>query len=168
MYFVTFDENNKINGFFNDAINSLIPESAIPISDEKWQELSANPQNYVLQDGEIILLESQPQAQPIPRMNWAEFNRTMFQDTAYNQFINDAVDKESVRRLEILAISLGVNNNQNPNVDDVKLLWNAVLESIPLENRPNISVIDSWNLITNSSFMSFRFAEDGFMVQLPE
>lgn len=162
-YFVNFDSNNKIDGFFNDAINSLIPQSAIQISDEQWQQLSANPEKYRLENGQIILTSDIPQAQPIPVINWAEFNRSMQSNAAYNQFISNAVDKDAVRRLETLAISLGVTNRQDFNLDDLILLWNLVLQSIPTESHPLTSAVSEWNQIANNCYMTFEFMPDGSM-----
>ncbi|OCQ96081.1 hypothetical protein BCD64_12050 [Nostoc sp. MBR 210] len=163
MYYVSFDENNQINGFFNDQINSLIPDSAIQISDDKWRELSSNPEQYLLQDGQIILSLPQPQSTITPQINWAEFNRNMQSNAAYNQFISDAVDKDAVRRLETLAITLGVTNRQDFNLDDLILLWNMVLASIPTENQPLAFAISEWNQIANQSYMPFEFGTDGSM-----
>ncbi|MBD2303762.1 hypothetical protein [Nostoc sp. FACHB-190] len=163
MYYVVFDSDNKINGFFHDQLNSLIPESAIQISDEKWQELSSNPERYRLQDGQIILVSEILQSEPIPLMNWAEFNRNMQANAAYNQFISDAVDKDVVRRLETLAITLGVTNRQDFNLGDLIFLWNMVLASIPIENRPSVSAVGEWNEIANNCYMTFEFMPDASM-----
>ncbi|MBE9210241.1 hypothetical protein IQ244_27835 [Nostoc sp. LEGE 06077] len=162
-YFVNFDSNNKIDGFFNNAINSLIPDTAIQITDEKWQELSSNPEKYRLQAGQIILVSEILQSEPIPLINWAEFNRSMQSNAAYNQFISDAVDKDAVRRLETLAITLGVTNRQDFNLDDLKLLWNFVLQSIPTESLPLSSAVSEWNEIANNCYMNFEFMPDGSM-----
>lgn len=163
MYFASFDENNRINGFFNSQINSLIPETAIQISDEQWQQLSDNPEKYILENGQIILAPSQPQPTFTPQINWAEFNRSMQSNVAYNQFIANAVDKDSVRRLETLAITLGVTNRQDFNLDDLILLWNMVLVSIPVENHPSVSAVSEWSQIANNCYMNFEFMSDGSM-----
>ncbi|MBE9210504.1 hypothetical protein IQ244_29180 [Nostoc sp. LEGE 06077] len=162
-YFVNFDSNNRIDGFFNNAINSLIPDTAIPISDEQWQDLSANPEKYILDNGQIILTTSQPQPTVTPQLNWAEFNRSMQTNAAYNQFISNAVDKDAVRRLETLAITLGVTNRQDFNLDDLKFLWNLVLQSIPTESHPLTSAVSEWNEIANNCYMTFEFMPDGSM-----
>ncbi|MBD2491142.1 hypothetical protein [Aulosira sp. FACHB-615] len=168
MYYVTFDSDNKISGFFNDQLNSLIPQAAIPITNEQWQELSANPEQYTLNNNQIILATSQPQTTITPpvQINWAEFNRSMQTNTGYNQFIADAVDKDAVRRLETLAITLGVTNRQDFNLDDLILLWNLALQSVPTEKHPLSSAVSEWNEIANRCYMPFEFSVDGSMTSL--
>lgn len=165
MYYVSFDEKNRINGFFNDEINSIIPESAIKITDEQWQELSENPEKYILENGEIVLAPETSISPPITYLlNWTEFNRKMRDSIAYQTFVSTASDKESVRRFETIAITFGAVNSQSEDLQDIQPLWNAIAFSVPDENK-SISVFEEFNLIAQSAYMPFRFTEGVLMAK---
>lgn len=52
MRYVIFDESGNIDGFYSDEANPIIPETAVPITDEQWQEYSAEPHMFVRNDNE--------------------------------------------------------------------------------------------------------------------
>ncbi|MBN2981975.1 MULTISPECIES: hypothetical protein [Cohnella] len=58
-YFVDFSDDGDIAGFYVDEIHGLdIPQSALPITTEKWQVYSSNAHLYKL-DGKSIRHKTQ-------------------------------------------------------------------------------------------------------------
>ncbi|BBD60595.1 hypothetical protein NIES2109_33940 [Nostoc sp. HK-01] len=133
MYFVDFDvDTKKIIGFYNDKINHSIPESAIPITDEQWQEFSISPEKYILENGEIILSLDNPQPEPIPTMNLNGFNIQMMLSDGYTRIITNTTNQEAKTRLEIAAVRLELLNLITEQDWQIfKLIWDAVIDAIP-------------------------------------
>lgn len=157
MYYVSFDENNRINGFFNDEINSLIPESAIQISDEKWQELSANPEKYILENGQITLDSISPQIEPIPTMNWNGFNTQMMLSDGYTHIITNTTNQEAKTRLEIAAVRLELITSITEQDKQIfKLIWDSVVNAIPAGILTTTD-LEQINQIASANNMPFNF-----------
>jgi hypothetical protein len=57
-YYVVFDGQGNIEGFYDTALSAAIPETAIPISPEQWETYAAAPHRYKL-DGETIREKTQ-------------------------------------------------------------------------------------------------------------
>lgn len=56
-FYAISDESGNINGFLTDdpLIGHIIPDSAVLITDEQWQDSLSNPGKYIVKNGQIDL-----------------------------------------------------------------------------------------------------------------
>jgi len=52
-YYVVFDDQGNIEGFYDATLSAAIPEAAVPITPEQYEAYSAAPHRYKL-DGDTI------------------------------------------------------------------------------------------------------------------
>lgn len=103
-----------------------------------------------------------PAAKPDP--DWGAFNRAILPNAAYNRMTESSTNRGAVRRLESIAISAGVSGSQYENYDIIAMLWNAMIEGVPILNKPTSQEIAEWRAIASSAFMPFSFDANGKMV----
>ncbi len=60
-----FKEDGSINGFYDDKINFVIPEDAVVITEEQWQELLNNQDTRRFINGEVVEYTPPPPPPPV-------------------------------------------------------------------------------------------------------
>lgn len=158
MYFVIFDSENRISGFFNDAINNQIPETAIAISEEKWQELSNEPDKYTLQNGEIIEIDI-VEHPPIKTIDFTIFNTAMLGSEDYALFLQLSSHDLAKTRLELAAVRLELKAGYTELDWQVFTnIWNMVADTIPTQEKLRINRV-KMNAIATNANMPFEINE---------
>ncbi|RCJ20134.1 hypothetical protein A6S26_05280 [Nostoc sp. ATCC 43529] len=103
-------------------------------------------------------------AAPKPDPDWGAFNRAILPNAAYNRMSESSTNRGAVRRLESIAISAGVSGSQYENYDIIAMLWNAMIDGVPILSKPSSQEIAGWNAIALAAFMPFSFDASGKMV----
>lgn len=97
--------------------------------------------------------------------NWDLFNKVMQLDAAYNRMVNTTTNKQSVDRLEALAIALGVaGSDASADYNIIASLWNSMIDGVALLSRPNSIEILAWKNTAIASQMPFTFDAGGKMI----
>jgi hypothetical protein len=95
--------------------------------------------------------------------DWGVYNRSLLTNTAYNRVSQATTNQASVRRLESIAIAAGVNKAL-VDIDIMTILWNDMIDGVPLISKLTAKEAEGWRAIALSAFMPFSFAADGKMV----
>jgi hypothetical protein len=112
------------------------------------------------QNGQLIQETEVPDSSP---PDWGLYNKALLTNTAYNRVAQVTSNKSSVRRLEAIAIAAGVSGAEYQNLDIIAILWNDMIDGVPLLDKPTAQEIKAWKAIALSAFMPFNFAADGKM-----
>lgn len=83
-YFADSDEKGNIIGFYTDdpTIGHDIPSTAIPITDEEWEDAVATNKKYLVENGALVLA---PPPSEEELLDQAKANKKAELDAAYNQ-----------------------------------------------------------------------------------
>ena len=163
-YFADSDNAGKITAFYNNSINSNIPESAIALTDEEWQDCINNPGKWIVDKETLQLVLAPPIViePPTPQPNWAACMQGLLLDIPYNTMINNCTDLVSRNRIEI-AFSIALAGK----LTEFNLLttyWNLTLANTPEEFKPNTVGIEGWIAIASNSHLPVNFNELGQMI----
>ncbi|MBW4674668.1 MAG: hypothetical protein KME52_11760 [Desmonostoc geniculatum HA4340-LM1] len=102
--------------------------------------------------------------EPSPSLDWGAYNRSLLINAAYNRVSQTSTNRASVRRLETVAIAAGVSGADYQNIDIIVMLWNDMIDGVPLLSKPIAQEIGEWRAIAAAAFMPFDFDADGKMV----
>lgn len=144
----------------NTVVNTIIVENSEEFSTEDLLIQSDSAGIGDRWDGKNFIASPPPPSPP----NWNAFNQGLLLNAAYNKVTQFSVNQVAVRRLETIAISLDVASSPNQDYTIFIVLWNAMIDGLPVINRPTSEEIDGWKAIALTANMPFSFAQDGKIV----
>ncbi len=102
---------------------------------------------------------------PNPTPDWANFNLAMLNNPACNRVGEKSLNTLAVHDLRSIAISISISGNSPDGaIATIPQLWNAMVETTPLNYKPTAEEITNWKEIASTSSMPFTFNEQGQMI----